>query len=80
MWWSRVERMNEVCECSPFMMEAQNYHRKALRHIMEYICGTKERGLFLKPSKWWDGKMCTNECFQFEVNGKSNNKHAKDES
>lgn len=66
MRWSHVETMNAVRECSRFIMEAQKSHMKALIRIMEYICGTAKRGLFLKPSKWWDSKLLTNGRLKFE--------------
>ena len=80
MRWSRVETMNAVRECSRFMTSARNSHMKALKRIMQYVCGTRDRGLFLKPSKWWDGKISYNGRFEFEVNGKSDSEYAKDES
>ena len=80
MRWSRVETMNAVRECSRFMTSARNSHMKALKRIMQYVCGTRDRGLFLKPSKWWDGKISTNGRFEFVVNGKSDSEYAKDES
>ena len=58
------------------MTEGRRSHVKALRIIMEYIVNTPTRGLFLKPTKWWNGK----KEFEFVISGMSDSKYAKDES
>ena len=68
--------MNAVRECSCFMTEARQSHKKALKRIMSYVVNTASRGLYLCPTKWWDGK----KDFEFIIGGMSDSEYAKDES
>ena len=58
------------------MNESIRSHMKALRRIIEYIVNTPTISLFLKPTKYWDGK----KGFEFVINGMSDSKYVKDES
>ena len=57
------------------MTEARQSHKKALKRIMSYIVNTASRGLYLCPTKLWDGK----KGFEFIVGGMSDSEYAKDE-
>jgi hypothetical protein len=75
MKWSRPEIKNAVRELSRFMAGATQKHMKAMKRVMSYCVGTKERGLFLKPNARWDGK---DKSFPFEVGGRCDSDYAKD--
>jgi hypothetical protein len=55
MRWSRPEMLNSVRELSRHMKVASPVHVKALFRALKYCTLTPERGLFLKPTRTWNG-------------------------
>ena len=49
---------------------------KTLKRIMDYIVTTPKRGLYFRPTVWWDGKDKT---FEFKIKGKSDSGYNKDD-
>jgi hypothetical protein len=74
MRWSRPEIQNAVRELSRHAGKALRSHLMAMFRVMKYCGSTPDRGLYLKPSKEWDGspKML------FEIVGMSDSDWAKD--
>ena len=47
-------------------------HHKAMKRVMAYCCQTPERGLYLKPTRTWDGS----KQFLFRLRGRSDSDYA----
>jgi hypothetical protein len=76
MRWSRPETLNAVRELSKHMKMASEAHLKAMYRLMKYCVETPERGLFLRPTREWDG----NPEFEFVILGRSDSNYATDTS
>jgi hypothetical protein len=74
MRWSRPEILNPVRELSKGMKSASFAHLKAMYKTMRYCVATAFRGLFLKPSRKWDGS----KDFKFIIKGRSDANYATD--
>jgi hypothetical protein len=73
--WSHPDISNSVCELSRFTSRAQESHIKAIKRLMDYCWGTKNRGLIIKQSGKWTGKV---DGRKFVIKGMSDSDYAKD--
>ena len=59
MQWTRPEIYKAVYELSHQMNMASELHHRAMLTTMDYCVRTRNQGLFLKPTRNWDGKVKT---------------------
>ena len=74
--WSRPEIGNAVRALSKFGGKAGLVHMNAMKRVMSYCVGTKDRGIWLEPDSKWNG----DPEFEFVIRGKSDSDYAKDET
>jgi hypothetical protein len=72
---SRPDISNSVRELSRFASQAQESHVNAMKRLMDYCWGTRNRGLVIKPSGKWTGKV---DGTKFIIKGVSDSDYAKD--
>ena len=73
MEWSRPDILNSVRDLSRFLSGARPAHLKAMYRVMEYCLCTAEKGLYLEPTRQWDG----GKDFRFKLRGISDTDYAK---
>ena len=73
MKWSRPDILNSVRDLSRFLSGARPAHLKAMYRVMEYCLCTAEKGLYLNPTRQWDGS----KDFRFKLRGISDADYAK---
>jgi hypothetical protein len=74
MQYSHPYLAQAVRDLARHMTRGDETHIQAMLRCMQYLKGTKDAGLLLKPSRKWDG---TNQ-FQFKIKGRSDPDYAKD--
>jgi hypothetical protein len=72
--WSRPESWNAVRDLTRHMSKAVGRHITAMHRTMKYILASRDKGLFIKPDKRWDGK---DKKFEFEIRGVADSDWAK---
>jgi hypothetical protein len=55
------------------MTAANGAHITAMHRVMKYLVSTKEKGLYIEPTKRWDGK---DRNFEFEIGGEADSTYA----
>lgn len=76
MRWSRPDNLNAVRDLSKYMKEASERHIGAMKRTMRHILSTRNRGLFLKPTRKWNG----DPKFEFRIKGRSDSTYASDQT
>jgi len=74
MQWSRACVSQSTRDLTKHMAEGTVEVRNAMHRAMEYIVGTPNRGVTLKPDCTWDGS----KEFKFRISGRSDTDYAKD--
>ena len=74
MQYSRPDVVQAVRDLARHMTRGDQTHMDAMLWCMQYLKGTKEAGLLLKPAQKWDG----NDNFCFKIRGVSDSDYAKD--
>jgi hypothetical protein len=71
--WTRPECWNPVRDLTRYMTAANGAHITAMHRVMKYLVSTKEKGLYIEPTKRWDGK---DRNFEFEIGGEADSNYA----
>ena len=71
---SRPDISQAAQDLAHHMTRGDQTHMEAMLRCMQYLRGTKDVGLLLKPERKWDG----NDSFLFKITGISDSDYAKD--
>ena len=74
MQYSQPDISQAVHDLARHMMHGDKSHMDAMLWCMQFLQGTKDAGLLLKPERTWDGSSN----FSFKINGQSDSDYAKD--
>ena len=74
MQWSRACVSQSTRDLTKHMQEGTIEVKNAMHRVMEYIVGTPNRGVTLRPDCSWDGT----KNFKFKISGRSDTDYVKD--
>ena len=74
MQYSQLDVTQAVQDLTRHMTRRDQTPMDAMLRCMQYLKGTEEAGLLLKPARKWDG----NDNFCFKIQGVSGSDYAKD--
>ena len=72
MQWSRPDIYNATQDYARHMSVPNEFHVKALKHILKSVVGMTDRGLVLYPDRLWNGSSE----FKFQIDGRSDSDYA----
>jgi hypothetical protein len=70
---TRPECWNPVRDLTRYMTAANGAYITAMHRVMKFMVSTKEKGLYIEPTKRWDGK---DRNFEFEIGGEADSNYA----